>query len=459
MDPRRAELEAAAEALRGWVYARRATWNGAPAEVLVDDDTPAPVPFLTESAPITPPIAPPTPPPTAPPTAYVDTPLPPSTMRDFDDDPFADFGNAPPPDFNTEPAPSALSQIAAHAKSLGHVAQRARSLAQIPEGARSLAKIPERARSLGAPLMRWSLRAVAAVVLIAVVAGAGLAARSYWGKLTAPKLGTAVLESVPTGSQVVIDGILEGRTPLSKELVVGRHVVELHYRNSTRKLEINVATGTPTVSRIDWTAKPTGRLQVNSDPAGANVIIDGRARGFTPLTLDDLTVGSHTVVLETVRGSVRRTVTIASDRPAQISESIYAGWLKVVSPIDLEIHQGTRVIRLDDRNQALLPPGSLELRFENRALEYREVRRVELNPGEITSVSIVPPPSALTVTATLPAEVSIDGERVGETPLTDHPVSLGTRDITVKSATGVERHFTMTVTVKPVRIEVDFSKP
>jgi PEGA domain-containing protein len=67
--------------------------------------------------------------------------------------------------------------------------------------------------------------------------------------------------------------------------------------------------------------------------------------------------------------------------------------------------------------------------------------------------------SALTVTATQPAEVFIDGERVGETPLTSRPINLGTRDVVVKSASGGERKFTITVTVDPVRIDVDFSTP
>jgi hypothetical protein len=55
--------------------------------------------------------------------------------------------------------------------------------------------------------------------------------------------------------------------------------------------------------------------------------------------------------------------------------------------------------------------------------------------------------------------VVIDGTRVGETPLTDHPVALGTRDIIVRNAPGTERLLTITVTVKPVQVDVDFAKP
>jgi hypothetical protein len=82
-----------------------------------------------------------------------------------------------------------------------------------------------------------------------------------------------------------------------------------------------------------------------------------------------------------------------------------------------------------------------------------------VKPGEITPISIIPSMSALTVTATQPAEVFVDGERVGETPLTNRPVNVGTREVVVKSASGGERRFTKTVTVEPVRIDVDFSTP
>ena len=141
-------------------------------------------------------------------------------------------------------------------------------------------------------------------------------------------------------------------------------------------------------------------------------------------------------MLQTDQGSVRRTVAVTADQAALVSESIYAGWLKLFAPFELQIAEGTRAFRLDEQNQVLLPPGPHELRFENRALGYSETRRVEIEPGKTTSLSLVPPPSTLTVTSTTPAIVLIDGDQAGETPLTDHPVALGTRDIVVRSAAG-----------------------
>ena len=106
----------------------------------------------------------------------------------------------------------------------------------------------------------------------------------------------------------------------------------------------------------------------------------------------------------------------------------------------------------------LLAPGQHDLRFESRDLGYQETRTVEVEPGQTTSVSLAPPPSALNVTSSVPAVVLIDGAQVGETPLTGQPIALGTREIIVRSADG-ERRYTTKVTVAPVVIEVDFSRP
>jgi hypothetical protein len=189
------------------------------------------------------------------------------------------------------------------------------------------------------------------------------------------------------------------------------------------------------------------------------VIVDGSRRGVTPLTIDDLSIGSHSVVLESAAGSLKRTVEIAPDRVAQVTEAIYSGWLHVSSPIELQVSERTKRLLLDDRNQILLPPGGHTLRFENSRFGFQETRSVEIKPGAITSISIAPAPSALTINASLPAEVLVDGQRVGETPLVDSPVTLGTHLITVRSITGAERRFTVTATAQPVQLDVDFSKP
>jgi hypothetical protein len=312
------------------------------------------------------------------------------------------------------------------------------------------------ARTLGGSIVPLLPRVGIAAGILAVA----LMGWSYFGKSApAPSTGTAVLESVPNGSQVLVDGKDFGITPVTAALPVGPHTVEFRFRKSTRTVHVAISLGGRVVQRVDWALKPTGRLHVTSEPAGARVLVDGTARGSTPLQLDDLAVGAHTVVLQSAAGSVRRSVNVGADETVEVAETIFAGWLTVLSPFQLEISEGTRAIRLDDRNQIMLKPGPHELRLENRALAFQEIRKVDIRPGETAVLSIVPPHSALTVTSTVPAEIWLDGVHIEHTPLVGFALELGTRELVVKSANGDERRFTLTVTAKPVVISADFSKP
>lgn len=206
-------------------------------------------------------------------------------------------------------------------------------------------------------------------------------------------------------------------------------------------------------------ATPSGTLQVESNPPGAHVLVDGHDRGVTPLTVEGLAWGSHKVVIRGDQGSIQRTISISSADTVHVNEAIFSGWLHVSSPIDIKVSEGRQPITLDDSNQVLLAPGPHDLRLENRALGVREMRHVDIRPGETTAISLEMPVSHLTVTASEPATVSVDGEQIGETPLTDFAVPVGTRDIAVTSASGVVRHQTLTLSVQPAHVEVDFSQP
>jgi len=206
-------------------------------------------------------------------------------------------------------------------------------------------------------------------------------------------------------------------------------------------------------------ARKTGTLSVTSTPPGAQVTIDGKPRGVTPLELTDVAPGRHEVALTSDAGSVHRTVTIAAGKTAAIDEPIFSGWIAVYSPFEITVAEGGRVLRPDDRSQIMLPPGAHTLRFVNRTLGYDESRQVDVKPGEGTPIRLTPEPSKLTVTATEPAEVWLDGTRIGDVPLNGVGVPLGTHEIVVRRAAGGERRFTVSIGVVPYQLHVDFSQP
>jgi hypothetical protein len=202
--------------------------------------------------------------------------------------------------------------------------------------------------------------------------------------------------------------------------------------------------------------KGMGSLRVSSNPAGAQVVVDGKARGVTPLTLADVSPGRHDVALQSDVGTVTRTVTVSANSTTSVDEAIFSGFVTVYSPFEVTVSENGKVLRVDDRHQIMLPAGPHELQLVNRALEYEAVRKVDVKPGDATNLQLTPNPSPLTVTASDAAEVWLDGTRVGVTPMNAMPVPLGVHEIVVKRAAGGERRFNVTIGAKPFTLNVDF---
>jgi hypothetical protein len=212
----------------------------------------------------------------------------------------------------------------------------------------------------------------------------------------------------------------------------------------------------PTPVAAGAPARRTGSLQVSSNPPGAHVTVDGKPRGVTPLNLDDLRPGRHEVVMESDAGSVTRAVVVSANATATVDEAIFSGFVAVYAPFDVIVSEKGRALTADDRHQIMLPAGPHDLQLSNLSLVYDAVRHVTIKPGEVTTLQLTPDPSPLRVTASQPAEVWLDGVRLGDTPLIDAPVPLGIHDIVVKRAGGGERRFTVTVGARPVTLKVDF---
>jgi len=215
----------------------------------------------------------------------------------------------------------------------------------------------------------------------------------------------------------------------------------------------------PTPPAPSAPTRSTGTLAIKSTPDGARVIVDGAPRGTTPVTLPGVAVGRHTIVLESSAGTIERSVTVTADAVTDVDESIFSGFVTIYSPFEVTVTEGARALRPDDRNEIMLPPGRHELRVTNRRLGFDEVHRVELKPGQRATISIGPQRSSISVTATEPGEVWIDGARFGDTPLADAPLDLGTHVVVVRRTAGGERRFTITATVKPITLHVDFARP
>jgi hypothetical protein len=203
----------------------------------------------------------------------------------------------------------------------------------------------------------------------------------------------------------------------------------------------------------------TGRLEVETQPAGARILLDGKPAGESPVALDGIAAGRHTVTFVTSSGSVKRAVRIEAGRTTRLDVPIFSGWVGIYAPFVLDVVEGGHVIGTTEEPRILLSPGKHDLTLVNRELGYTSAQTVEIEPGEVKSISI-DPRGHVNLNASPWAEVWIDGRKVGDTPIANLQLPLGVREVTFRHPQFGERRVTVTVKGNAAAaISIDMSKP
>jgi hypothetical protein len=318
----------------------------------------------------------------------------------------------------------------------------------------------------------------AAVVAVSACGGSSSsstsAAAGKGGTTAAPEQGTLALESKPQ-ARVYIDDAPRGMTPLRLDLPVGPHRVRLETEGKARTLTVGVVAGAEVTQSIDLAKTvQTGSLFVRSDPAGARVLVDNKPAGVTPITVLDLTPGSHTVSLTGTDGSYAKqsvqveagataTLRLSLERPqvaaATTSTTVTAeanGWVLVDAPVELQVLQGGRSLGTSGRRLAL-PPGTYDIQL--RSADFSTSKRVEIAAGRVARVDVNMPDGTVNLNATPWAEVYLDGRSLGETPIANASVSVGTHEVIFRNPQFQELRQMVTVqSGKATRLAVTLTK-
>jgi hypothetical protein len=107
----------------------------------------------------------------------------------------------------------------------------------------------------------------------------------------------------------------------------------------------------------------------------------------------------------------------------------------------------------------MVSAGRHEIQIVNDAIGYRATRVLQVQPGRTVPVTIDVPKGMIALNALPWAEVWIDGEKIGETPIGNLSVPLGPRNVLFRHPEFGERHHTVVVTLKDVaRLSVDMRK-
>jgi hypothetical protein len=317
---------------------------------------------------------------------------------------------------------------------------------------------PSRATKMAGAAGRLLRTAAMLIVGAGVLGTVAYGGYSYYSSRMQP--GTLVVESNPSGAEIVIDGADKGVTPMTIELPPGPHKLELRRRGNVREFTIDITAGQQLTQQIDLTAlKPIGTLVVNSNPAGSKVLLDGRERGVTPLTLTDVAAGAHLVTIESSNGSIKRNVTVEAGGKITVDEGIFSGWIAVFAPFELQIYERKRLIGTTDQERIMLPDGRHELEFVNRERGFRDMRVVEVGPAAVVAVNIQESDieGIVRIDAPSGSEVFIDGQRIGEAPIAEQRVAAGTREILVRHPQFGEKKVSATITSSaPAELKIDF---
>jgi len=313
-----------------------------------------------------------------------------------------------------------------------------------------------------------ALKWAGVAVLSASTALAG--AWAYQRRTAAPATGSLTIQTTPPGLEVLVDGRASGVTPVTLTLAPASYAIQIGAGPQQRTLAVDVLAGTSIVQHLEIaptvSAAPAvvahGGLRVQTVPPGQAVLVDDVMRGNSPVTIDALAPGDHTVVVKSSDGSVRRTVSVKAGETSSLVISPTApaapspGWLSVQSTTRLELRQYGKLIGTTETEQLMLPAGEHDIELVNEAVGYRTTRKVTVAPGKTTTLPVELPYGSLSINAQPWAEVWIGSERIGETPIANLSRRVGSYDITFRHPELGERRETVLVTLRqPSRLGVD----
>jgi hypothetical protein len=132
------------------------------------------------------------------------------------------------------------------------------------------------------------------------------------------------------------------------------------------------------------------------------------------------------------------------------------GWVSMKTPVPMQVFEEGRLVGTTDVDRLMLTVGTHRLEIVSETLGYRSRQEVAIRAGQTSTLRLEMPTAALAVNAQPWAEVWIDGERVGETPIGNLTRTIGPHEVVFRHPDLGEKKTTVVVTLKePARVGVD----
>jgi hypothetical protein len=165
-------------------------------------------------------------------------------------------------------------------------------------------------------------------------------------------------------------------------------------------------------------------------------------------------------------GTVKQRVMIAAGANASVVVPLggaegapVSGWVSVSAPADVQLFENKRLLGSSQSDRIMVSAGRHEFEFVNDTLGYRTTKTVQVLAGKVASVKVEWPKGTIALNAIPWADVWIDGEKVGETPIGNLTVPIGSHEVVFRHPDlGEQRHAVSVTANAPARVSVDMRK-
>jgi len=107
----------------------------------------------------------------------------------------------------------------------------------------------------------------------------------------------------------------------------------------------------------------------------------------------------------------------------------------------------------------MVAAGRHDFEVSNEALGYRTTQSIQVTPGQVARIRPDWPMGTIAINAAPWANVTLDGKDLGETPVGNTSVPIGTHEVIFRHPQLGEQRITATVTASaPARLSVDMRK-
>jgi hypothetical protein len=244
--------------------------------------------------------------------------------------------------------------------------------------------------------------------------------------------GTIYVESSPSGAVISVDGVNYGHAPVTiPNLFPGSYTITAELAGYQRFTTVTTLSGGTRASVFcPLVADNTGNgLYVTSNPANANIYVDGVLKGKTPSMLKDTTAGSHAIQI-TLSGYAdwKATVDAPSGGTRTVSAVLKETDADVNQGLDISSNPGGAKITLDGVEKGVTPkilnnvaPGIHILTIEYPSyITWKSTVDVPETQIKQISINLTPNPESAPGWITVfsnpgNASVTLDGNYVGRT--------------------------------------------